>query len=192
MQGLVNLNQANVTLWFAGVSPATLTDLENLGDALSTWWQAELTPITSLDFSLESVYLLAQDSNTSPFTTRTTGLPSVGSVGSAIVSPQTAPVIKFITASRGRSGRGRNYIPGCPLASLSTPGVISGGARTAYLNAYIQLAGAVGAVGYTHIVVSHFHNDVALTVGNPQAVIGYDIVDNALGTQRKRRIGVGS
>jgi len=191
VQGHVAADEANITLWFSGVAPADLAALEALGDQVADWAATELVPILSNGYECDSVYLLAQDSNTAPFTTRTTGLPATGGQNSAIQSPQTAPVVKFSTANRGRSGRGRNYVPGVPLSGLSAPGVISAGFEASLLAAYGALNGYVVIAGFTHVVVSHFHNKVALSVGLAQAVLAYSITDRALGTQRRRRVGVG-
>lgn len=192
MQGKVNNNDAVFTLWFGGIAPADLAALQDLGDDLIGWMTTDVLPLLSNGYSLESVYLTAQDSDFAPFLTRTTGLPAAGAVNSPIIEPQTAPVIKFTTASRGRSGRGRNYLPGCPLSALASPGVVGATFRNAVLTAYQNLGPAVSAHNYIHTVVSHFHNHSARVLGVPQAVTGYSMVSDSVGTQRKRRIGIGS
>jgi len=192
MQGIVQSNEANYTLWFLGAAPATLASLGDLGDALQDWWQSSMQALLSTDYTLASVYLLAQDSNTAPFLTQTLTTDNAGTVASGVIIPQTAPVIKFSTANRGRSGRGRNYVPGAPISMLATPGVLSTTARGNLLAAYAFLPTATGPAGFTHVVVSHQHDGVPLTSGLAQTVTGYAMTSLSVGTVRKRRIGVGA
>jgi hypothetical protein len=192
LQGVVNSNDAVNTLWFLGLAPASDGDLVNLALALEAWYTDNLTPLNSHDFALNSIYLVAQDSLSAPSLLHVGDLPSTGTVSSPIVSPQTAPVIKFSTPNRGRSGRGRNYIIGCPLASLASPGVLSTGAEANYIEAYSALPAAALSAGFNHVVVSHQFDGAPLLVGNPQLVSAYTFVSASLGTQRRRRIGIGS
>jgi len=192
MQGEVNSNDQVVTLWFVGAAPATAFELDALGTALAFWWATELDPLLSNGFSLNSIYLIAQDTATSPSLVYATGLPNVGDVNSPVIEPQTAPVIKFSTAARGRSGRGRNYVPGCPLSALASPGVVGATFKNALVAAYASLPTYVGPAGYGHAVVQHFENGAPLLLGFPRQVNGYSMVSDSVGTQRRRRIGIGS
>lgn len=192
MQGSVNGNDQVYTLWAIGAAPATLTDLQNLGQALIAWALADILPVLSNGYSLDSVYLLAQDTSFAPFWTETTALPAVGAINSPVIEPQTAPVVKFATPNRGRSGRGRNYVPGCPLSALASPGVVSNTFKTNLLTAYLDLNTNIGSAGYTHVVVSHFTDNAPRAVGLTQSVGAYEMVSNSVGTQRSRRIGVGT
>lgn len=192
MQGSVAGNDQVVTLWFAGASPATAFDLDSLATALAFWWNTELTPLLSNGFQLDSIYLIAQDNTTAPSLVYTTGMPFVGLVNSPVQSPQTAPVIKFSTAARGRSGRGRNYVPGCPLSGLASPGVVSSTFRNNLVGAYAALPTYLLSIPYGHCVVQHVENGVPLAAGFPRLVNGYSMVSDSLGTQRSRRIGIGS
>lgn len=191
-QGSVNSNDAVVTMWFLGAAPASSSDLIVLAGFLDDWWVAEIEPLQSNGYQLDSIYLLAQDSSLAPFYTYTTGMPHVGSVNSPVIEPQTAPVIKFATSARGRSGRGRNYFPGCPLSAESSPGVVSGTFKTAVLAAYLAVATYLSSSTYDHVVVSHQNSGVVLSAGVARFVAAYDMVSNSTGTQRRRRIGVGA
>lgn len=192
MQGSVNANEQVVTLWFQGATPATGADLAGLAPLLKNWWLTEVLPIMSNGYALDTIYLVAQDSTTAPSFLYGTALPAVGAVNSPVVEPQTAPVVKFSTAARGRSGRGRNYVPGCPLNALASPGVINATFHAALVAAYTALSTYLSTTTYNHVVVQHFAGGVALSAGVPRFVTAYTIVSNSLGTQRRRRIGIGS
>jgi len=192
VQGKVNSNDQVVTLWFLGASPATPTDCQLLGDAVVVWSTTEILTILSNGYTAESVNAIAQDSITAPSTISVGTWPLVGAVNSPVIEPQTAPVVKFATSARGRSGRGRNYVPGCPLSSLSAPGVVGGSFKTALLNAYGAIGTYLASSTYNHVVVQHFSNNAPLSAGVPRFVAQYSMVSDSVGTQRRRRIGVGS
>ena len=113
-----------ITLWFVGTAPATTTDLDNLAGALIDWVTLELLPLLSNGYSVFSVNVVAQDTSFAPSVSSSTGLPAVGAVNSATQAPQVAGVVSFRTANRGRSSRGRNYVPGVPENALATPGTM--------------------------------------------------------------------
>lgn len=192
LQGKVNSNDQVITLWFLGVAPAGISDLTDLAGDLETWATSNFLTLLSNGYTLDNIYLAAQDSSTAPALVHTGALPAIGAVNSPVIEPQTAPVVKFRTAARGRSGRGRNYVPGCPLNALSSPGVVGTTFKNALLGAYADIPAAVSAHGYTHVVVQHMHDKAPLLVGVPRTVIDYEMVSDSVGTQRRRRIGIGS
>jgi hypothetical protein len=189
--GKVDSQDAFMTLWFLGSSPAGISDLTTLGDFIIDWAASELIPLLSNGYTLDAVNCVAQDTNFAPSVTVSTGLPLAGSVNSPTQAPQVAGVVTFRTANRGRTSRGRNYIPGIPESGLSSPGNMSVGTIAAIKAAYGLLNGYVSPAGYVHVVVSHYHNNEARSVGFPQAVLTYTM-DQPLDTQRRRSVGRGS
>lgn len=189
--GTVDGQDAFNTLWFLGAAPADVSALETLGDDLIVWVSTQFLPHLSNGYSVTAVNCVAQDSDTAPSVTRNGGLPATGAINSPTQAPQVAGVITFRTINRGRSGRGRNYIPGIPESALSSPGSMGSTFRNAMIAAYGQINPIVSIAGFTHVVVSHFHNKAPRIAGVAQTVLTYTM-DAPLDTQRRRSVGRGA
>jgi hypothetical protein len=108
------------TLYFTALAPWTPTSGKALGDALRDWWISNLSPNLSNRISLVEVYVTDLSSATGfTATSLPTGTP-VGGVNEEPVPNNVSPCISFRTDSRGRSYRGRNYVPGLPNAAVNT------------------------------------------------------------------------
>jgi len=189
--GVVSSQLAVNTLWFQGLGPADASALSDLNDALIDWYTGSILPLLSNGFALDAVNSIAQDTSFAPSVSTTGGLPAVGAVNSATQAPQVAGVVSFRTPNRGRSARGRIYLPGVPENALDTPGTMNSTFRAAVVSAFDALNGVVGALNYSHVVVSHFTNHLPRTAGFPQPVITY-LMDAPLDTQRRRTVGRGA
>jgi len=188
--GTIDSQECTTTLWFLGAGPAGVSDLSTLALAVIDWMTNEVLPLLSNGYALDAVEAYAQDSNTAPAITNVTGLPAVGAVNSATQAPQVAGCITFSTINRGRTSRGRNYIPGIPTNALATPGTMGNTFLAAMQAAYGALNSYTSVGGYTHVVVSHYHDHSARTAGLPQSVLSYSM-DAPLDTQRRRSYGRG-
>lgn len=185
------------TLWFdLGVTPAP-TDMLALANGLSSWWINEYAPLVSIGVQLREVVVTDMSSATGPQVSFSPATPAFGANTSAVKPSNAAATVSFRTASRGRSFRGRNYIPGLTQDTLNGDTL-----QTAFMNdavdAYEQLlpAGTAEIVG-TWVIASRFHGvdsdkkPIPRTTGIATPVTSVVIVDNVVDSQRRRLPGRG-
>lgn len=99
--------------------------------------------------------------------------------------------ITFLTAQRGRSFRGRNYVPGLTIDHVVS-NTITPATRTALLAFYETLQAAIVSSGYTMVVVSRVSGGVERTTGVTTPIIGFTTFDTTVDSQRRRLPGRGS
>lgn len=112
-----------------------------------------------------------------------------GSSAQADLPPQCAVLYSMKTALKGRSYRGRFYLPG-PVQTDETDGAWSAGAITAYTTILTQLLAVFGPSGsngdWRLAVVSRFANKQKRTVPVSTQVTSISL-DPLVATQRPRR-----
>jgi len=190
IQGETASQAAYLTLGMLHPGGIIGTDLQDLADVVADWVVNTLLTNLYAGFSVNSVKATDLNTVASPIAVSTTGLPASGGVGGASLTNQNCFVMSFKTALRGRSYRGRNYIPGIPPAGLATPTTFSGAEVTAQQAAYAALATQIAVIGWQHVILSRFNGGSVRTVGVATPVTTY-IGRVAIGTQRRRVIGHG-
>lgn len=179
------------TLWFNKTLPYNLATLEDLGDALYNWFLAELSPNLSGDVALVGVKCTAQDSSTAPSWETSFATPIEGGSAGGSVTNNTTWAVQFSTGQRGRSYRGRNYVPGIPTSSVSG-NVVGDSWAAAVVAAYGELSALEAAGHGAHVVVSRYSNGAPRSSGLVTEVVSYRYVDLFLDSQRRRLPGRGS
>lgn len=121
--------------------------------------------------------------------------------GSGIATPlpnNVSYTITFLTAARGRSSRGRNYIAGFTTDDQLDANHIEEATRTGLLSFYDELRAVGSDAGATMVVVSRFSGvdenkkPIPRTSGVTHAVTGFTTADNVLDSQRRRLPGRGT
>jgi hypothetical protein len=99
--------------------------------------------------------------------------------------------IKFNTANRGRSGRGRNYIIGLtkPKVAANLLNPITAGQ---FVDGYLDLLTDLAASDWEWVVYSRFEDKVERTTGLAQPVVSVSFADLILDSQRRRLPGRGT
>lgn len=173
------------TLWFTQVAGNyDATALNDLAAKVDTVWQGEVMPHLSQDLVYRGIVAYAQHSDVAPAINFPVP-PVAGGRGVRAVPNNVAWCIQLRTAFRGKSGRGRNYIPG-----LADEDVVNNALNQtiadALVGAYSSLLGP-GPIDPHHLVVaSHY------TAGAPRGIalavqvlnIGYS--DLIVDSQRRR------
>jgi hypothetical protein len=120
-----------------------------------------------------------------------------GGVAQESESNNTAYTITFLTAGRGRSNRGRNYIAGIPVTDV-TGNTVAGSFRTGLLAYYSALrAYAISWEGVAMVVVSRFSGvdaegkPIPRAAGVTNAITGFTTYDLIVDSQRRRLPGRG-
>lgn len=117
-----------------------------------------------------------------------------GASATEMLPPQAAIVFTFSTLTKGRSYRGRIYLPGATEENAGA-GTLTGAAVTLYSTIGVNLLAIFGPSGsnanWQHVVISRYANHVkrATPVGTAVTSITLDPV---LQTQRRRVLGVGA
>lgn len=180
-------------LYFASESPpVTLGQLEVLALGLADWFSASLLTLLSASFAFERVHV--RDLTTQAgFSVDQSAGAGPGGAGGAFVPNNVAPCISFRTQIAGRSGRGRNYIPGVPQ-SVITGNTISPGFIADTTIAYQGLldTGSFKPTGWTWVVVSRFTLNAPRPAGVANAVLSVLYTDTTVDSQRRRLPGRGA
>lgn len=170
-------------------SPWTTTDMQNQAiefiNAWDTLWQANMAS------TLQLVNIKCTDLTTefSPGIEYSTGLPLTGSSGAAALPNVVTVAVKWITALRGRSYRGRTFHIGL-LESHVLDNQITTAALTLLQAYYLQIWGGVPIAGADLVVASRIQGGVERETGVMTPIIGFQI-DRGIDTQRRRLPGRG-
>jgi hypothetical protein len=143
----------SICLNFQKSSP-TPTDFNSLAQEGADAFVADLLPhlIDSLTLNQTTVYDMASDS--SPVYIASGGLPASGASATDSLPNNVAAVITHETNLRGRSGRGRTYMPGMSEAN-QTDGLFGGAYMVTLLTAFADFIMATEAgSGWVHVVAS--------------------------------------
>lgn len=177
-------------LYFFASGPITGGTLFDLVGAVSSWVTGTFAPLLSDDWSCFRVRAVDLGTATGP--TSEAALTITGGVSGEANPNNVAACVSFRTEQRGRSARGRNYVPGIP-GTLVTLNTLDSGFIQDLIDAYSALIGPGDFVtGWQWVVLSR------VTAGAPRANgIGIPItnvvtVGNSVRSMRSREIGHGA
>lgn len=175
--------------WFAS-GAITQLNLQTLVDAVADWASATLAPLLSDDWTLTGVHGVDQSSETGFVADNSTT--TAGGVSGEANPNNVAACVSLRTAQRGRSGHGRNYVPGIP-GSVVTLNTIDPTFIADLVDGYGQLVGAgTFLTGWQLVVLSR------VTGGSPRAegigipVTSIKMVGNSVRSMRSREVGHGA
>lgn len=180
------------TLYIEFPGAWTVLTMTALLTEITDWWSTEMAIELSSDLTLVLVRGSDLSSQNGIFVESTGNLPVSGVNVTESVPNNVAGCITFGTGLRGRSYRGRNYIPGMTNANVANNTIAPtslGNIEAAYaaLSSYIQNVD----IGCDHVVVSRYTNNAPRTAGITTPVISYTM-DNIVDSQRRRLPGRGS
>jgi hypothetical protein len=175
---------------FASVS-AWLTSMRSLVETeLLPTLSSGLKLVRLIGTLLDAVDALSLVQNVSP--------PVSGSDTGEGLPNNSAFTITFLTAGRGRSMRGRNYVCGLTTTHQLDPNHVTDTFRSAILNYYDQLRAAGSDDGILMVVVSRFSGKdsegrpIPRVTGVTTTITGFTTYDNVLDSQRRRLPGRGT
>jgi hypothetical protein len=179
----------NDLYWFA-TGPITPTSINSLLSQLSSWVNTTLAPLLSRDWT--AVRIRGVDLGSAIGASGEIPTPYVGGVDVEAAPNNVAACISLRTSQRGRSGRGRNFVPGIPnsVITLNTLDPTFIGDLT---SAYATLVGAGSfEPGFELVVLSRFTGGVARANGIGIPVFSVTMVGNSVRSMRSREIGHGA
>jgi len=167
-------------------------ELTDLAADLVVWWSGNLQPISTDDLTLRAIVCTALDSEEAPSIEYTTTLPVTGSLVEESLPNNVTLAIKFSTAERGRSGRGRNYLMGLQKDQEGA-NLINSTYANQFVDAYLQLlAEDVLPAGTQWAVLSRFADNAPRDPGVASLVTGVSLTDYVCDSQRRRLPGRGT
>jgi len=187
IEGTVQGQKVIVTISVGKGSTVTPTDLINATDAIEDWWVAEVLP--SLSAAYDGDVITAYDLSSEFAPTYSNPYTDVGGLAVPPIANNTALVTSFRTAGRGRSARGRNYVP-CMPNNIGGPTATTSGQAADIAAAYAAMSDYLDPVGLEHIVISNYTGGAARTSGLKQPVTAY-ITNIEYDSQRSRLEGRG-
>jgi hypothetical protein len=179
-----------ICLGFLKNSAVTLTDMSALVAAMEVWRQTHFNALISSDVLCNQWYALSLSTSSSPslivpITVNTHGVAAAGTVPNNV-----SLVTTFQTDLRGRSYRGRAYLPGISTANIDSPTEADPTFAATATTVYQYIPTSIPA-GWTHVVISNQNGGVVRTSAARTPVTGYR-TEVRLDSQRRRLEGRGS
>lgn len=187
------------TLFYQKSTTPVLEDLAALTDEIRAYIIDQLLPALTSAISLIRVVGTLLDVVDGLQAFSTTDLPAAGGGGGGVPGNVTLAV-SFKTANRGRSARGRNYIPGL-ATSYVTNSHVSSEIQTAFTTVWAGLRTIGGDDGWQQVVCSRFSGFTIVggkKVPTPRTtavlypVTEVVIIDPTTDSQRRRLPGRGT
>jgi hypothetical protein len=99
------------TLYFYNAGGPAVADMNVLGADLEGWWTTNCAPLLPIDVTLREIVLTDLTTQTGLQVTWGISSPVAGTLGQPALPNNVSLAVSFRTDLRGRSFRGRNYIP---------------------------------------------------------------------------------
>lgn len=177
-------------LYFFATGAITAPGLNALATALANWINTSLAPLLSRDWTSSRVRVFDLTTPTGLQAELTSAV--VGGVDVEAAPNNVAACISLRTAQRGRSGRGRNFIPGIPN-SVITLNTLDPTFIGDLIIAYLTLVGAGSfSPGWELVVLSRVTGGVKRAAGIGIPVTDIVMVGNSVRSMRSREIGHGA
>lgn len=178
-------------LHFDNAAP-DLSNLTDLADAVNTAIRTSILPLIHSGISLLRVIGTLLDVLDGFQFISTASLPAPGTNSGSAMPNNVAACISLKSTSRGRSARGRSYIPGIPHEALIAPSEINATYAAALVTAWTEVLGAGADAGWSPVVASRFTGGAARTTGVTFPIVTIAMFDNILDSQRRRLPGRGA
>jgi len=175
-----------------GVETETEANLQDGAQALYTAWMNFIMPQLSADLTLDSAVAFGLSSPTAPIGVWFPGTVVAGEVSAASLPNNVAYCVSKYTGSRGRSFRGRFFVPGIPENARETPSRVTSAYRSNILTACAGMLSNLITAGFPPVVVSWRTNGDWRTTGVATPITALGPVDDVLDSQRRRLPGRGT
>lgn len=191
LQGTQDGADALITLSFEQGEEFTIGNLEALLTAVEVWWDDNLSDLLAEAYLMPSIKATSLQTDHAPTLTDTSFTNHSGQAAVGIAPASVAMVVSFLTEFRGRSFRGRNYVPGQTPANMATSSTWTTGSVANMQAAYEALQTIMNDTPFTHVVVSRYSDNVPRLIGLTTPVTAYQ-AKAKIGNQRRRIAGTGS
>jgi len=187
--GVVDNQLTIIDLSWVNSGSVTPTNLNQLVNDVGTWFTDVFTPQLSSDWASTRVVGTDLSDLTGPRID--VANPATGGVSGEAAPNNVAACISFRTAQRGRSSRGRNFIPGIPN-SLITLNTLADAFVSNMSIVYENLIGAgLFSAGWQWCVVSRFFQNAQRNPPLTIPITNVIFVTNKVRSMRTREVGKG-
>lgn len=167
-------------------------DMSTLITSFSNWLTDNIKGVVCDNLSWRGAYATDLTAVDAPSFYESFAAPIVGTKTGEAVPLNVAGVISELTNRRGRSYRGRSYLPGIAESDRTSEGAFTSALAAAIAAGYGTLNLYVGPdTGGAHVVASRFNAGVQRAEGVAQNVNAYRM-DTLFDSQRRRLIGRGT
>jgi hypothetical protein len=160
-------------------------DLDSLGLVLLSWATASIMPSLSGEVLLGDVTLYDLSSESGPKSIATPVTPVTGGRSGQSLPNNVAVCITHYTAQRGRSGRGRSYVPGVSENDQGGNLIVSA-VTTPLLAAFNTDLPAALPTGWEFVVISRWLSKVKRATGVAFPITSSSLRTSKVRTQRRR------
>jgi len=161
------------------------TELDNLADAAEIAAEAGwIENMASVCF-YTGLTVRGLENEFDLLATRTPAAPIAGSTAGGACPVNVAFTVAFDAGLTGRSTRGRNYVGGVPESVASEKTVSAVWADAVVVN-YNAMKAAIFAAGWTHVIVSRYHDHAKRLIAETFPVVNISYTDTRLDTRRSR------
>jgi hypothetical protein len=186
VDGQITIND----LYFQAAGAVTPAGVDTLVTDIASWFGGNLATILSDDWATERV--VGTDLTTATGYRKELAAVTIGGVTGEANPNNVAAVVSLRTNQRGRSARGRNFVPAIPGAAVTLntldPAFISD-----LITQYSFLIGpGTFSVGWELVVVSRVTGGVSRAAGLAIPVTGVIMVTNTVRSMRSREVGHGA
>lgn len=179
------------TLYFHKIGGWSAADVPVAYNALLLWWNNNYAVPLSSALTLNEIAIKDLSSETGFGFEISTPVPKpAGDSAEPALPNNVALCVSFRTASRGRSFRGRNFVPGLPRTSV-TQNTVDSTQAGLISDAYNELLTVADSLGADWVVVSRFSGNAPRVTGVHTVITGATIVDLTVDSQRRRLPGRG-
>lgn len=190
IQGSIDAQMTINDLYFEASGAIDGPGLTNLATNVGNWVTTSLAPLLSSDWT--ATHVRAIDLSSPTGLSGENNLASPGGVGTESAPNNVAACVSLRTAQRGRSGRGRNFVPGIPNAVI-TLNTLSPTFIDDLVSAYLTLVGAGSFTpGWELVVVSRQTGGALRPTGIAIPVTTVTMVTPYVRSMRSREVGHGS
>lgn len=192
---LMTLDAQNIeiNLDFERDGDLNIGDMDTLGEFLNDWMSDSLMPALSVTLAYRGVRLTDLSAALAPQIDYPV-VPAVNGTNAGSPLPNNAAYcLQFKTAMRGRSYRGRNYIPGLTVTMTTDANTVDLSFADLLVAAYQPLLDPLALPSqFTWVIVSRVQDGVTLGVGVTTPVVAVTYSDLTIDAQRRRLPGRGS
>lgn len=164
-------------------SAATPVDGAQVGSVFAAWATTGLGGGVSTQVNFTECVVNDLTSSSGWQASTTIGIS--GTAAGTVVPNQVALSVTFQTAKRGRSFRGRVFVPGLTQPQLTNSFTWSPATLTSFDGVFNSLDGQLNASGYSHVVLSRIQNKTVLALGEATLVLNVR-ANPRVATQRGR------
>lgn len=163
----------------------TPASMANVAQQLGTLYTNTILEQLAAGVNYEECVVYSMSSESAPQGAWSAPDPSPGGISSQSIARGSAAVVTLRTANRGRSSRGRSYLPGMPESDV-TDGVMTGPYTASLETAYNNYRTGAAALDMALVVYSQFTGGAPRSVGLAQLVTSVEIRSSIVGSQRRR------